>query len=175
MVFSSKCAFSKNEKGMSMKSALSVFALSFLAFGLAPRPLVAATASASFGVSATVLATCLVSAAPVSGTYTRVALNATSSVSVTCTNPTPYNVSLSSGPAPGAPVVTPRMAGFLPGLLGFALGSTSHVTAQVLGAGTVAGAGNDSAQTLSVQGQVLAGQHVASSGYGDTITVAVTY
>jgi len=159
-----------------MKSALSVLALGFLAVGLAPRPLVAATASASFGVSATVLATCLVSAAPMRfGTYTRAVLNATSSVSVTCTNPTPYNLSLSSGLTPGAPVVTPKMTGFVPGLLGFAPGSTSQGTAQMLGAGTVAGAGNDSAQTLSVQGQVSAGQHVASSEYGDTITVAITY
>jgi spore coat protein U-like protein len=162
-----------------MKSPLSVFALGFLALGLAPRPVVAATASASFGVSATVLATCLVSAAPMRfGTYTGVAVSGTSSVSVTCTNPTPYNVGLSSRLAPGAAVVTPKMIGFVSGLLGFGLASNSQGTVnqgQTVGADTLAGTGNDSAQTLSVEGQVSAGQYVASSGYGDTITVAVTY
>jgi spore coat protein U-like protein len=101
-----------------------------------------------------------------------------SSVSVTCTNPTPYNVSLSSGLAPGSTVVTGKMIRSFPGLLGYALASNSQATVnwgQTVGAATVAGAGNDSAQTLSVQGQVSSGQHVASSGFGDTIIVAVTY
>jgi spore coat protein U-like protein len=179
MVFSSKCAFSKNEKGRSMKSALSVFALGFLAFGLAPRPAVAATASASFGVSATVLATCLVSAAPMKfGTYTRSAVSAASSVSVTCTNPTPYNVSLSSGLAPGSAVVTGKMIGSVPGLQGYALASNFQGTvnrSQTMGADTVAGAGNDSVQTLAAQDQVSSDQHVASSAYADTIIIAITY
>jgi spore coat protein U-like protein len=162
-----------------MKSPLSAFALGFLAFGLAPRPAVAATATASFSVTATVLASCAVSAAPMRfGTYTVAAVGAKSSVSVTCTNPTPYNVGLSSGLAPGATVVTRKMTGSASGSLGYALALNSPGTVnwgQTVGAVTVAGAGNDSAQTLSVQGQVSTGKHVASSGYGDTIIVAITY
>jgi spore coat protein U-like protein len=153
--------------------------LGFLAFGLAPRPAVAATASASFGVSATVQATCLVSASAVtSGIYPGAVLNATSGVSVTCTKPTPYNVGLSSGPAPGAAVVTQKMSGSGSGLLAYALASNSQGRVnwgQTVGADTAAGTGNGSPQTLSAQGQVSGGQHVASIGYGDTITVSVTY
>lgn len=162
-----------------MKSALSVFALGFLAFGLASRPAVAATASASFGVSATVQATCLVSASAVtSGIYPGAVLNATSSVSVTCTHPTPYNAGFSAGLASGAAVVTQKMSGSGSGLLGNPLASNSQGTVnwgQTVGADTAAGTGNDSPQTLSLQGQVSAGQQVASSAYADTITVAVTY
>jgi len=112
------------------------------------------------------------------GTYTGAAVSATSSVSVACTNSTPYNVSLSSGLAPGSAVVTGKMIGSVSDLLGFALASNSQGTvnrSQTMGADTMAGAGNDSTQTLSVQPQVSSGQHVASSGYGDTIIVAVTY
>lgn len=162
-----------------MKSALSVFALGFLAFGLAPRFAVAATASTSFGVSATVQANCLVStSATTFGIYTGAVLNATSGVSVTCTNPTPYNVGLSTGFASGTDVVTWKMTGSASGLLGYALASNAQGTVnwgQTVGAGTVAGTGNDSAPTLSFHGQLPAGQHVASSAYADTITVAVIY
>jgi spore coat protein U-like protein len=162
-----------------MKSALSVFALGFLAFGPAPRLAVAATARASFGVSATVQAACLVSASAMTlGIYTGAVLNAASGVSVTCTNPTPYNVGISAGLASDSAVVTRKMSGSVSRLLGDALASNSQGTVnrgQTVGADTVAGTGNDPAQTHSVQGQVLAGQHVASSGYGDTITLTVTY
>jgi spore coat protein U-like protein len=162
-----------------MKSPLSVFALGFLAFGLAPRAAVAATATASFTVTATVQANCLVSASAMPfRVYTGAVLNATSGVSVTCTHPTPYNVVFSAGLAPGATVVTWKMTGSVSGLLGRALASNSQGTVnwgQTVGADTVAGVGNDSAQTLSVRGQVSAGQQVVPSGYGDTIIVAVTY
>jgi spore coat protein U-like protein len=112
------------------------------------------------------------------GTYTGAAVSAMSSVSVTCTNSTPHNVSLSSGLAPGPAEVTRKVSGAVLGLLSNALVSNSQGTVNwgpTVGADTVAGTGNDSAQALFVQGQVSAGQHVASSGYGDTIIVTVTY
>lgn len=162
-----------------MKSPLSVFALSFLAFGLAPRPAVAATATASFSVTATVQANCLVSASAATfGVYTGAVLNAASGVSVTCSHPTPYNVGFSAGLASGAAVVTLKMSGSVSSLLGYALASNPQGTVnwgQTVGANTVGGPGNDSAKMLSVQGQVSTGEHVASSEYGDTITVSVTY
>jgi spore coat protein U-like protein len=179
MAFFSEFVFSKNEWSRSMKSPLSVFALGLLAFGLAPRAAVAATATASFSVTATVQANCLVSAsAKTFGIYNGAVLKATSGVSVTCTHPTPYNVAFSAGLASGATEVTLKMSGTVSGSLGYALASNSQGTenwGQTVGANTVAGAGNDSSQMLSVRGQVSAGQQVASSGYGDTIIVAVTY
>ena len=162
-----------------MKSALSVLALGFLASGLAPRPAVAATASTSFGITATVQGTCLVSASDLTfGLYAGAAVNATSSISVTCSDRTPYSVGLSAGLAPGATVATRKMTGSGSAVLGYALASNSYGTVNwgpTVGADTVAGTGNGSAQTLSVYGRILAGQPLASGAYADTITVAITY
>jgi|GEM_PF-6331826 spore coat protein U-like protein len=74
-------------------------ALGFLSLLLVAMPAFAATATASFSVTATVQATCEVSApATASKAYTAATTaNAASNVSVTCTNPTPYNVSLGAG------------------------------------------------------------------------------
>src|SRR5436305_1507146 len=91
----------------------SAAALSILALGLASTPANAVTTvTTTFGVSATVQATCLVSATALAfGTYTGVVANSTSSVSVTCTNTTPYNVGLSAGLATGATATTRKMTG----------------------------------------------------------------
>jgi spore coat protein U-like protein len=82
-----------------MKYAIFAFVLGFLVLDLAAKPALAATSTTSFGVSATVLAaSCQASAPPTaSGAYAAVRANAASNVSVTCTNPTPYNVNLTSG------------------------------------------------------------------------------
>jgi len=164
---------------MPMKSALFVFALSFLALGPAPRAAVAATASASFAVTATVQAGCRVSASSMGlGTYTGAAMNAAPAVAVNCTLPTPYNVGLSAEMASGATVATREMTGPGAALLGYALASNSQRAVnrgQILGTGTVAGTGNGSAQGLWVPGQISAGQFAAAGGYADTITVTVTY
>ena len=107
-------------RSYSLKSALPAFALGFLALGLVARPAFAATVTTPFGVSATVQATCLVSATALAfGTYTGVVANSTSTVSVTCTNTTPYNVGLSAGLATGATVTTRKMTGPASALLNY--------------------------------------------------------
>jgi spore coat protein U-like protein len=162
-----------------MKSALSVLALGFLASGLAPLPAVAATASSSFGVTATVQAACVVSASAMTfGLYAGSAMNATSTVSVNCTNSTPYNVGLGAGLAPGATVASRKMTGPGSALLSYALASNSPGIVnwgQTVGTDTVAGTGNGFPQTLSIHGQIPPGQYVAAGAYADTITVTVTY
>jgi len=161
------------------KSALPAAVLGFLALVLAPTAAVAATATTTFGVSATVQATCVVSATAMSfGTYTAAVANAASTVSVTCTNTTPYNVGLSAGLATGATVTTRQMTGPASALLGYALFSDAARTVnwgQTIGTDTVTGTGNGSAQALTVYGQVVAGQYVAPGSYADTITATVTY
>jgi spore coat protein U-like protein len=86
-----------------MKSALPVFTMAFLAFSQTSRPADATTASISFGVSATVQASCVASAA-VTGfrTYTAAMENAADAVSVTCDNTTPHVVRIEKGRATGA-------------------------------------------------------------------------
>ena len=87
--------------------------LAVLTLGIASTPASATTTvTTTFGVSATVQATCLISATALSfGTYTGVVANSTSTVSVTCTNTTTYNVSLNPGTATGATVTTRKMGG----------------------------------------------------------------
>jgi spore coat protein U-like protein len=162
-----------------MKSALPSFALGFLALGLAPLPALAATATTTFAVTATVQATCLVAATPMAfGIYTGVISTSTSIVSVTCTNTTPYNVGLSAGLATGATVTTRSMTGTASALLGYALFSDSARTVNwglTIGTNTVTGTGNGAAQPITVYGQVPAAQFVAPGAYSDTITATVTY
>lgn len=80
-----------------MKSALSAFALGLLLLSSVPRAAISSTASTSFGVSITVQSLCLVSASAVPiGAFAIAPLKAISNVSVSCTHPTPYDVSLRS-------------------------------------------------------------------------------
>ena len=82
----------------SLKLSLAA-SIAVLTLGLASAPASATTnVTTTFGVSATVQSTCLISATALAfGTYTGAVDNATSTVSVTCTNTTPYNVSLNAG------------------------------------------------------------------------------
>jgi spore coat protein U-like protein len=163
-----------------MKSALPAVALGFLALGLVTEPALAATTvTTTFGVTATVQATCLVSATPLAfGTYTGAVATSTSAVSVTCTNTTPYNLGLSAGLATGATVTTRKMTGPGAAVLGYSLFSDAARTVnwgQTIGTDTVTGTGNGSAQAITVYGQATAGQFVAPGAYTDTITATVTY
>jgi spore coat protein U-like protein len=163
----------------SKKFALPAMLLGFMVLGLASRPVLAATATTTFGVSATVQATCLVSATAMAfGTYTGAVATSTSTVSVTCTNTTPYNVGLSAGLATSATVTTRSMTGPAAALLSYSLFSDAARTVnwgQTIGTDTVTGTGNGAAQPITVYGQVAAAQYVAPGAYADTITATVTY
>jgi spore coat protein U-like protein len=162
-----------------MKSALPAVALGFLVLNLATQPVGAATVTTTFGVTATVQATCLVSATSLAfGTYTGAVATSTSAVSVTCTNTTPYNVGLSAGLATGATVTARKMTGPASALLDYALFSDAARTVnwgQTIGTDTVTGTGNGAAQAITVYGQATAGQFVAPGSYTDTITATITY
>jgi spore coat protein U-like protein len=163
-----------------IQSSLPAAILGCLALGIVPTSVNAATVTTTFAVTATVQATCLVSATPMTfGTYTGVQLaSTTSTVSVTCTNTTPYNVGLNAGVAAGATVTARSMTGPGSALLGYSLFSDSARTVnwgQTIGTDTVTGAGNGAAQAITVYGQVAAAQYVAPGAYTDTITATVTY
>src|SRR5580693_10083375 len=99
---------------LAMKSVLPAAVFGFLALGVGSTPSVAVTATATntFAVTATVVATCQVSATALGfGNYTGVVHPASSTVSVTCTDTTPYNVGLSAGLATGATVTARSMTG----------------------------------------------------------------
>lgn len=164
-----------------MRSVLAVFAFGILASGLVLRPAVAAIASASLSVSATVQVSCRASAAAkVFRTYTDAAANATSPVSVACSNSTPYHVSLSAGMASGAAGPIRELTGSGAALLGYALSSNPRGIVnrgQAVGADTASGSGSGSGsgQVFPAHGQISAGPYVAAGAYLDTMIVTVTY
>ena len=139
----------------------------------------AATATTTFQVTATVQATCLISATNLSfGTYSGAVANSTSTITVTCTNTTPYNVGLNAGTAPGATVTTRKMSGPGGALLAYALYQDAAHTinwGNTIGTDTETGTGNGSGQALTVFGQAAAGQFVTPGAYVDTITATITY
>jgi len=141
----------------------------------------ASTATSSFVVSATVLSVCLVTASPLAfGNYDPTASTATSgstTLAVTCTNGTPYNVGLNAGTGTGASVTTRKMT-FGSNLLSYSLYEDSgHTTVwgQTIGTNTVTGTGTGLPVTQTVYGQIPAQQAMPVGAYTDTITVTVTY
>jgi spore coat protein U-like protein len=159
----------------------SAAAIGILALGLSSMPAFATpvTVTSNFGVSATVQATCLISASPMAfGTYTGSASTSSTTVSVTCTNTTGYNVGLSAGSGNGATVSNRSMTG--PGSAALSYGlfqdSANSVNwGNTVGTDTVAGTGNGSAQSITIYGQIPASQYVAPGSYSDTITATITY
>jgi spore coat protein U-like protein len=127
----------------------------------------------------TVSPSCAVAASSLQfGAYAGTAVAATTSLSVTCTDTTPYNIGLSAGSAAGATVSTRAMTGSGPDTLAYQLFQDSAHTANwgdTIASDTVAGAGTGIAQTLTVYGYIAAGQFVSPGVYTDTITVTVTY
>jgi len=135
----------------------------------------------TLAVSATLAASCTVTATAMAfGSYSNTALTSTATVTPTCTNTTPYNVGLDVGTATGATVSTRGMfVSGTPGVvLNYGLYSDAGFTVvwgPTVGTNTVAGTGTGAAQSITVYGQVLAGQLVAPGAYTDTITATVTY
>lgn len=146
---------------------------------LSNLPAAASTATTTFNVTATVQATCLVSGSNLAfGTYSGSAIAMTTTLSVTCTNGTTYNVGLNAGTASGATVTTRAMTGPGSATLSYAMYQDSgHTTnwGNTVGTDTKSGSGNGSAQTLTVYGQLAASQYPSPGSYSDTITATVTY
>jgi len=137
------------------------------------------TQTGTFSVTATVAASCTLSAAALGfGTYSGAQITVNSTVSVTCTNTTPYNVGLNAGTATGATVTNRSMTGPSSALLNYTLYSNSGLTTNwgnTVGTNTVAGTGSGSAQSLTVYGKIPAKQYVRPGSYADTITATITY
>jgi spore coat protein U-like protein len=166
---------------MSSKNLLLASAglLGILAFGLPSVPADAATATSTMVVSATVQATCLNTITPLAfGTYTGALINSTATITITCTNTTPYNIGLDVGLASGATVSTRKLAGPAGALLNYGLTSVSATGANwgfTIGTDTVTGTGTGAAQPITIYGTLPANQYVTPGAFTDTITATVTY
>lgn len=112
------------------------------------------------------------------GNYTGTVLYATSTIQVGCSPGTAYNVGLNAGTATGATVTTRKMTGPNKALLNYGLFSNSGHTVNwgnTVGTDTVVEHANGKTQSLTVYGQIPAGQSVAPGSYVDTITATITY
>lgn len=128
---------------------------------------------------ATTVATCSISATSLNfGTYTGAVLDATSTLTITCSNTTPYNVGLGVGTGTTSTVTNRKMSGPASAILNYALFRNSARTQNwglTVGTDTVAGTGSGSAQAITVYGRVAAGQSVVPGAYTDTIVATVVY
>ncbi len=146
----------------------------------------AATATTTFGVSATVLKACQVTATALAfGNYTpgAGAIAGNSAVNVTCTKGTSFTVALNGGTTTGGTIAQRLMTAGAADTLRYNLYTTSGL-ATIFGDGTTGvtmpgtGAGLATAQTVQVFGQVpdsALNQAVTPGSYTDTIGVTVTY
>jgi spore coat protein U-like protein len=111
------------------------------------------------------------------GNYTGTVNNATTTLQVGCTSGTSYHVGLDAGTASGATVTTRKMQNGT-ATLAYALYSNSGRTTNWGNTSATnwwAGTGTGAAQTLTVYGQVAAGQYVTPGSYTDTITATISY
>jgi spore coat protein U-like protein len=145
----------------------------------------AATATTTFGVSATVLKTCSVTANPLGfGNYTpgAGALAANTTVNVKCTKGTPFTVALNGGTTTGGNI-TQRLMTNGTDTLQYNLYTTAAF-ATLFGDGTTGstapgtGTGLASAVAVTVFGSLpdnATNQAVSTGSYADTVGVTVTY
>jgi spore coat protein U-like protein len=144
------------------------------------------TNTATFNVTLTLQANCGITANPLNfGTagVLSTAINQQSTLSITCTNTTPYNVGLDAGTVTGSTVTSRLMAGTATGNTGTTVGfqlyqDSGHATVwgNTQGTNTVAGTGTGAAQTINVYGQVPSqGTTPKPDTYQTTITATVYF
>ncbi|MFA6051999.1 MAG: spore coat U domain-containing protein [Methylobacter sp.] len=143
----------------------------------------AATTTTTFQVTATVNSACTVSATNLTfGVYdpSAAAHDDTSTVTVTCTKATAYDIGLDAGLAAGATVTTRQMQhATLTDLLNYSLYSDAGRTTNwgnTVSTDTVhVASATGAAENHTVYGRIATGQYVTAGSYADTITVTVTY
>lgn len=157
-----------------------------LAALMSPCLVWASTATNTFQATATVISSCTVSGTTLNfgnsldTLATPTPVSATSTLTVQCTNTTPYTVALNAGSnAGGASNFSSRTMKSGSNTLAYQLYLDSG-HASVWGDGTsssstVAGTGTGNAQTLSIYGSLPSLANVVPGSYTDTVTVTVSY
>lgn len=142
----------------------------------------AGTAPGTIAVSATVASSCAVNSAGAMafGTVTGnvSAVPATSTISVTCTNTTPYTYYTNTGLYVSSSQMRMQGATTTTQYLPYTLYTTSAYTTTfpTSSTGALSGTGTGSAQTITIYGQIAAGITLPSpQTYADTVTLTVAY
>jgi len=132
-------------------------------------------------VSATVQSACVVAASPLAfGTYNPTSslnVDASTTLNVTCTQGTGYNVGLSAGAGTGA-TTTVRKLTSSGHTLNYALyQDTTRATnwGNTVGTDTVAGTAGTAATAYVVYGRIPGSQNTTAGAYSDSVTVTVSY
>ena len=143
------------------------------------------TATSSFLVSLTITASCTVSANALAFGSTGLlstAVTGSTTLSVTCSNSTPYNIGLNAGGVTSSTTTTRLMAGTTTGnttsTVSFKLMQDSALSTNwgnTQGTDTVAGTGTGSAQSLTVYGQVPTQTTPTPDTYNATVTATVYF
>lgn len=160
----------------------SQIAICLVYFALEGAAALAATATGSFQVSVTIEATCTISGATALNFGTTGVLNAnldeTSTITVECTNTTPYAIGLNQG-VNGASVAAREMVGGPSSeSIQYALYSDAARTTNwgnTVSTDTVAAMGTGAAQNFTVYGRIAPQTTPTPGSYTDTITITVTY
>jgi spore coat protein U-like protein len=137
----------------------------------------------TFDVTLTIVADCIIAANNLnfgsSQGVLATAVTANTTLSVTCTNTTPYNVGLSSGTGTGSSGTTRYMSGTgaNTSTVAFNLFQTAGATqwGNTQGTDTKSGTGSGTAQTLTVYGQIPAQTTPQPDAYKSTITATVYF
>lgn len=155
--------------------------LAFAALSIPGAVQAATQVTQTFQVTLTITAACAINSASAlnfgSSGMLVANIDQSSTISVQCTNSTPYTVGLDPGVGTGASVTSRKMTNGV-GTVAYSLYSDAGRSmnwGQTPGTDTVAGTGNGAAQTLTVYGRVPPQTTPAPATYSDTITVTLTY
>lgn len=160
------------------------------AFGAAMLPLLSGAAvysngskTATFDVTLKIIADCTIAANPLDFGQSQGVLasnvNVNTTLSVTCTNTTPYNIGLNAGTGSGSTTAARLMSGTgaNTSTIAYSLFQAAGTTnwGNVQGTDTKSGTGNGTAQTLTVYGQIPAQNTPQPDTYKSTITATVYF
>jgi len=139
--------------------------------------------TATFDVTLKIIADCSIAAGAMDFGQAQgvlaTAVRSTSTINVTCSNSTPYNIGLSAGTGVGSTGTTRYMSGTGGNVstvqfnLFQTVGGTQWGASQ--GSDTLSGTGNGAAQALTVYGEIPAQNTPAPDTYKSTITATVFF
>lgn len=141
----------------------------------------AATTTTTFQVQITLTAQCLINSASTlnfgSSGFLSANVDQTSSIDVSCTDTTPYNIGLDVGTGSGATVAVRKMTsgGNTVNYTLYSDAGRTTLWGPTIGTDTVAATGNGTNQVYTIYGRVPAQTTPAPGAYADTITATVTY
>ena len=139
------------------------------------------TTTTTFTATITLNPTCVINSASTldfgSAGVLTANIDQSSTISVQCTDTTPYNIGLDAGTGTGATVAVRKLTsgGATVNYTLYRDSGHNNVWGTTIGTDTVAATGNGAAQSYTVFGRVPVQTTPAPATYTDTVTVTVTY